>query len=494
MTNLLSVASAPNVIKLDSVEGKKYKGDRLLLQRRYVIARTDAVSLKLRALSQSVDEVTGMFGLRVYRDMLADPDVSAAYWNLVYSILAEELQVNSCIKKETDPDYGTARMVAEFCKANLDGLATPFRDTLEQMLEAIAFAHKIGEVTYKLDTYEGEQRLMLDGITVLPHTATAFVVDEFMRVIGLVARRTTTGYASISTIVNERDIIPRDKFFILTMRAKDGDPRGTSLLRPAWNGYNFKKQVWPEYLLWLINCAVPSLFGFTAPDERDTVKKDETGAVQYDSQNNPIYLTPEEAMAERLAQVRNAYVGAFPHGSDVKWIDSKGTGEPFEKAIGVGGEEITKAILLQTLATREGKHQTRASTATQMSLVDILVWAIKGILCQQIKQDIFRPLLRYNFGEMVARRFMPHTSLGDYERRNWATDSTGASALIPYCYPSQAEWIKEQLGVPVKEDGEEEYVGNLGGSGQTGTTGLPGQLPPPVPGQGRGVPQPGATA
>lgn len=466
-----AVAQKPVIININSARGQRMVAARQSLQRRYVVARNEIFATKLRALGQSVDDVTRIHGLKVYEEMLNDPDVAAAYWYLIYSTLADEITIGPCVKKEDDPNYALAKEISDFCNHNIKNLRKPFRDTLEEMLESIAFGHKVAEVTYKLEDWNGTgAKLQFDTITVLPHTATAFVVDAYMNLFGLIARRTTSGFRSVTTIINEEDIIEREKFFIITMRGRNGDPRGTSLLRPAWNGYNIKRQIWPEYLLFLMNVAIPAIIGFTEEGASEQAKKNKEGDPVYDNTTgNLIYLSPEEAMTESLSNIRNAMAAAFPYGADVKFIESKSNGEAFEKAHNLTGEEITRAILLQTLANRDGKHQTRASTSTQMTIVDILVQAIKGISVNSIKLDLFRPLIRYNYGDAAARTLMPIVSAGDFERRNWSIDATALAVILPFCTRSQAEALKEQAGVPQSEEGDDEYIGPADGKAQPAT-------------------------
>jgi hypothetical protein len=54
-----------------------------------------------------------------------------------------------------------------------------------------------------------------------------------------------------------------------------------------------------------------------------------------------------------------------------------------------------------------------------------------------------------------ALRFAPAVSLGDTERRDWATDATAAVALSPEITDSQWNSVTEQLGLPAALPGEQ---------------------------------------
>jgi hypothetical protein len=79
----------------------------------------------------------------------------------------------------------------------------------------------------------GRDLLQLVAIKPKPPRATAFVVDAYLNVLGLLGAR--PGMVAPSTRGGDRPNSDRDpareKFAIFTFRPKHGDPRGTSILR-----------------------------------------------------------------------------------------------------------------------------------------------------------------------------------------------------------------------------------------------------------------------
>jgi len=119
------------------------------------------------------------------------------------------------------------------------------------------------------------------------------------------------------------------------------------------------------------------------------------------------------------------------------------------------------SLLLQTLATSDSRHNTRAASQTAMTVLDVLVFDIKNIVLEAFKRDVVQRLLEVNKTE-IARRFriteqqvmtlIPKLALGDTERRLWGNEVD----KITSGYSNGEGWIKEsqlpslyrQVGLP----------------------------------------------
>jgi hypothetical protein len=101
--------------------------------------------------------------------------------------------------------------------------------------------------------------LQLRALKVKPIRSVAFVTDAYLNVLGLVGAKPGQTVPAVSDLA-PAEIIPREKFCILSWRPKDGDPRGTSVLRPAYDPWWRKRQTIPEYLKYLAQFAGPSLW------------------------------------------------------------------------------------------------------------------------------------------------------------------------------------------------------------------------------------------
>ena len=406
-----------------------------------------------RTLPQANDDVLRELGGDVYDCMARDPDVSSCLMLLVNMVLADGVQISNAVG-EKDPRHKKGIEVNDFCVFST-GKLKKFRNTLEAMLKnALIFGNKVAEQTYELAPDQNKKRrLILKYLKPKPRKTTAFVVDEFMNVLGLAyVKAGVAGGLSIS--LDGLKILPREKFAVLTLRSEDGDPRGSSSIRSAFNAYNLKTLTYPEYLRFLIQYALASLIAKLPEKAKDEPLRDATGQVTLNPNGSPKLVSASDALAARLNQFRNGTYLIVPHDTEIDPLEVKGEGKAFLSAFTLFGQEITRAILFQTLATREGQHGTRAESQQKMTVLDMLVWWLKGQVAEMIREDILKPLVRYNFGDEAAEELTPVVSLGDSERRDWAIDAAAAVDLGPMVTDSQWTHITRMLSLPDPEKGE----------------------------------------
>lgn len=425
----------------------------------------------LHTLVSSEDEVTKYHSVKAYEQMVTDPKVAKTLNILKISTLGDGVELMPAVP-ETDESYEDALVISEFCDKALKGLKTPLRYTLEQLMDALIYGHKIAEITYKTTEVDGFDGTFLvpEKIKVKAHGVVKFVMDDKKNVVGLTAKAirgikgsdpaapVQTGYKITKgkggePLVNGQPILPRDKFMILTFRGKDNDPRGSSILMPAFQMWHLKTSIWPEYLRYLLLCAIPLLVGFT-PEE--TLVKEILRNPDGTPARDPVTglyqeVNPVEALRDAMLNARNAEVLAVKGGTKIQEIGAQGAGTPFFKAIELFDSQIETAILLQTLATSEGVHQSRAASTMHMSVLDQLVWWLKGIVVDMLVADLLRQIVRFNFGD-DALELTPRATLGDTERREFASDANAIATLYKagYLQPEQLKQADAMLGLAIR--------------------------------------------
>lgn len=419
----------------------------------------------LRALPHPIDDLSTDLGSDIYEKMCLDPQVASALSVLKAGILEDGLSLAPAKDDDTAPDYALAVEIRDEAEAMLDALPTPLDDALWDMLNALAVGNKVAELTYALRPgLAGRELLQLAGLKPKPRERTAFVVDAYGNVLGLLYARPGELSPSLSGALlgqapdparpggatdRENPILPREKFAVLTFRPRDADPRGTSILRPVYAPWWRKWQVVPEYLKYLAQFAGPSLVGYTAPD---AVAVPATAGLVNPDDPSAATLTPEQALLVSLLAFRNASALALPAGSKVDPIQSQGDGSAFTRAIADCNREITRAILTQDLATEEGTHQARAAAQVHQDVLDTLVRQGKKSVVRMLARDILRPWVAYNWGPRAAA-LVPVPSLGTTEEQDKTALMNAVANLqrAGYPHPSQYPAIDQMLGLPVRD-------------------------------------------
>jgi hypothetical protein len=379
----------------------------------------------------------------IYRRMLLSGAVSAPINTLKTGIIEDGLGLRPAIDDRDDPQHDQAVEIAQFCDQNLADLETPIDDVLWDMLDSLALGARVAEKVYTQD----QGTLILRAIKVKPRRSTAFVVDAYMNLIGLLALIPGQGYGVTvgTTIVGDPaktpQLLPTSKFCILSNRPQSNDPRGTSLLRPAYGAWWMLQQVYPEYLKYLAVWATPSLIGTTGEKANEVI--------------NPTTGLKEravDALLNALISFKNNTSLALPFGTVVKEIQATGDGNVFRVAIDILERQITTAILYQTLATMEGQHQSRAASSTHKSTLDTIVRQAKRAVCGMLRRDVLRELVRINFGETAARDLTPIPSLGSVEAPDRAGMLTAVATAYRYGYldDSQKAGLDAELNLPAR--------------------------------------------
>lgn len=430
-------------------------------------------------LSGTPDDLMREFGYQIYDQMSKDPKVHKCIKILKVDSLGDGVDLLPSVS-DSDPNYDTAKKIADFCTYAIKGLRKPLKDTLNQMLDALVYGHKIAEIVYKTEYVEefGGTFLTLDSIKPKPIGLARFVVDNSLNILGIVGTN-KIGQDGVSNNieieqVSSSNIVTRgentfikledgsenlflniDKFMVLTIDAEDDDPRGRSMLRAAFNFWNLKQQIIPELLRFILTCSIPLLIGFTPEDQEGQsapLVRDSAGNIVRDSAGRPIAVNREEAMREALMQARNATTLAVRGGSKVQEVGGTGSGLPFYKSLEMCDSQIEASILLQTLATSEGRYSSRAQSQTHMDTLENLVWDIKKVLADTVTYQLLKPLIKYNFGKEYIK-YLPVVSLGDTERRNFSLDGATVATLysVGYMSEDQKRYTDQMLGLPVRD-------------------------------------------
>lgn len=413
-----------------------------------------------RGLPQYIDDAQRDFGLDIYERMMKDPAVVSSIGALRTLTLSQGPRFLSRVQapSPTKPDpeqqaeYDRAEELRQFVEAMMDHLQEPLEEVLEQMLDFLPYGHTVAEETYE----ERGGRLVLKTLRPKPRSAFAFVVDEYMNLIGLVGAKRGSPMlsSSMASTVSPDDVIPREKFFIISNGATYGDPRGSSVLRPAYNSWYLKQQAWPMYLKFLAQFGTPSICGTLPPDAGDVEVVDAQGQVTLDDDGNPVAMSAAEAMLAKLVAFANGTAVVLEHGSDLNILEPKGDGEAYVKAFDLFDRQITRAVLVATRATMEAEHGSKADSSTAQDILSEITQGIRRKVEVAFFRDVLQPIIRYNFGDEAADGLLcPYMSLSDVAREDVVAVGNMIANLArsEMLHPSQYPGLDVKLGLPERD-------------------------------------------
>lgn len=420
------------------------------------------------ALTQYLDDIQRDVGSRVYEQMQYDAEIAKCIELICISVLGDGVTLSPAVP-ESHPKYKKAQKITRFVGRSFTQYAETAPRTFfyEQLKGALTFGNKAGEITLKDGVGEDRDMLVLRSLKAKPRHSVAYVVTRMLDIIGLIGTQMPTntpdeldlGLIGYDTVPSDRRLlVRRDKFSILSLRTMDGDPRGGSWLRPVYNAYSLKRRAFPEYLRWLMVCAIPTVVGVCAPDAGQTREPlvDGTSGKTVLRDGKTVEATPMQVMANRLAQYRNALAIAIPNGADVKKIEASSDGAPFSTAFDFLNGEIDTGLIFHPLVAREGRFMARAAQAGAMSVFDLLVYWLKMLMCETSVRDICRYLTVENFGE-ENEYLTPTAMMGDTERRDFSKDAMGVAQLAGVNWfadytPAEREEVGRMVGLPARQN------------------------------------------
>ena len=399
-----------------------------------------------KSLPKYVDDITQDFGTEVYQKMLRDPVINACIDSIKLQVLSNQIRFepNAAAPgrgEDPSPEFVKASQIADFVASNIDQLEDSIYLVLEEMLDSIAQGNSVAEQNYELK----DGSILLGSLRVKDRSNYAFVVDEFNRHIGFLYREPGSANQIHSRQLSSDEalkILPREKFFALSYSRRGGDPRGTSILRPAYNAWYLKQAIWPEYLKYISQFANPSLIGKVA--ENAKAEKNDAGEM----------LPATEALVSALENLfQGGTVVGLPHGTEVDPIEVQGDGEAFVTGIDMLNREMVLAILGNVRATLESKHGSRADSETAKDILDNSVLAIVRWLELEIRSQIVRPLVVYNFGQLEADQFCPIVNIASTPNEDlpkvW--DSLSRLFASGYIHSSQLPELDSKYGLPERD-------------------------------------------
>lgn len=384
---------------------------------------------------------------RLRLDSEIESDVSL----LFDSVISDGIEIVSAVTDEEDAEFAEAQEIADFMCIAIETERNLESVVKEMAKSAFYYGVKVGEIVLKYkDDSRVQGKLVLDRINTKPNSATAFVTDKFYNVLGLLgAKRPNQPVVSVSS-VDQDEIIRRDKFLILTFELEDNDPRGLSQVRSLVDDYCEKRLTKEQWKEWRRTSAIPKKVGIT-PEKAEAIQlKDANGNVVLEN-GVPKTVSAQKGLMTALEGYANNSTVVVPFGSDVKQLEVQGTGVQFLKPIQYNDSKMRKVVLGDSLVTGEADKDARAARESSKDVSDIRKQALRTVIENAVRRDVFRLITVVNFGEEKAH-LTPKCFLGDTESTDWATDLTAAKGAGYKFADEHMRVLDAQFGMPPRSD------------------------------------------
>lgn len=408
-------------------------------------------------LSRAFDDAVAQFGVALYEEILRDSAAGACFETIKQGIVADGLRVQPRhtrdprkSAKAQDPKVALAADYAGFVERLVRRLARPVDHTLYEMLDGMGFGSKLAEKVW-MNQPDGEDagRLVLEDIEVRPRSSWAFAVDAFRRVVAIAGRTVDERGVPVAGGAGY-ELIDPEKFLIFTWLPRDGDPRGTSVLRGAYEPWNNKRMLRPLHYKTLYQFGRPRLIHELAPDPVSPFARDAQGNELRDRPR----ITPEQAATAALAKFEAGTFMVVPSGAKTLLVEAKTDGRAFVDGMDWADRQMSLAIMHNTRTLLEATNGSKADSMTSQDVTRQFQAFGRLRLARLVEDQVFYPALSYNFGGAVAEEFCPRATFGSSSREDFAAYATAVAALkkAGYWQDDQLPWIdSELLGVEPRD-------------------------------------------
>lgn len=417
----------------------------------FVVGGYDYYARTIKPLD-TTDRVEKRLTRETIRRMRLDGEIESSIEFLKDAVFSDGLEIVSAILDEEAEDFNESARIADFCREAIKDTVRGCEAVLQEMFTAAFMSGvKTGEIVLKYsERLEG--RLVIDRINPKPNSATAFVTDKFYNVIGMVGAKRAGERPSSAITLSKDEIIPREKFLVLAFELEDNDPRGISKARSTYEDWCDKRITREQWREWRSTSAIPKKVGITPQGAKeiplrnpDGSPKMAGGVVQTES--------PQKNLMNALEGFKNNSTVTAPFGTVIEQLEVTGNGEQFALAWKTQNTGIRKSILGDALATGEADKDARAARQSAMNIVDLKIRNLRNAVCRAFRCDILRLLVLVNFGAEKLH-LTPGASLGDTERRDWATD-LNAARLAGYEFaPEHMPELDAQFGMKPRAEAE----------------------------------------
>lgn len=408
--------------------------------------------------NRNASELLAKHGYDLYRRMLMDSEVDASTDAIVQASTSQSLGVTNPLTIDQD-GYDLVQEVVHFVTLALQYL--PIDDWRKaQIRQALTFGNAVSEIDWEY-AQEGPiaGKIYINQLRLQRPEDYGFVVDRWGEVYG-VAPLNQAGVFPLGNLIPLSDehsnfikgLVPRYKLSVWTWDKASTDPRGTSILIPAYIGWWSKQRAIEEWSCWLGRYAQPSLWATPGPNAVPICVTHPGGA--------QTITQPTEALLQALVKFKSASVLALPYGSELNLIQATGSVEPFLRSIELFDKQITRAILGQHLATGEGDTQSNSASQLHALILRQLIATVRGFMARMITEEILNPLVQANYPDLPQELY-PVLNLGDSDGFPPTVTEIAVLFQSGYFTEDQLPAIDKLLGLPIRTTNARVGAGNL---------------------------------
>jgi hypothetical protein len=399
-------------------------------------------SMNLMVLAKEVNNQRERMTSYVIEAMLDDDAVKPAFDTRKLRALKGPIKFRPSVEDDGDEltdagaDPDEARRAAEFCQDAAKRLPVPLHIWGRDAFNALAFGHKLAEMVVEyVPDGETSGRWTLADLKIKPSWSYHLCTDPNYNLRAVYAQ-TPQGPAYLAM----------DHFVVFTWDARDGDPRGSSILRAAIDPWRRKRRACDSRSKGDDQFGTPSIAHELPPNVPVTTNDPKTGRA----------ISTVDYTNQQLDAFAGGSSFTFGNGGDVKVIESQRDGVQISNSIDNYDRAITRAVLLSPKATMESKHYTQGGGEISDDLISAQANYDGEWFLAILRKQVFWRLLAMNWGPAYADLYTPELSVGAIPLPDFAGNATPIAVLgqAGLLTTSQLTQALRRAGVAPPQPGE----------------------------------------
>lgn len=418
-----------------------------------------------QVLPQYITHLDRDFGIQLWEKMMEDPACRSAVGMRRAAGLADGIRVQASVTKpkpwETDQalvaNAERAAYWASFVERAFGALersGQTIEDVARDLYAGKVYGNRIGEITLDWGPGKDSEWLMPKRVRPIHPKAFAYVVDEFLNILGVVGAEpgdmaTLPQIGRVDGDLSKlKGFEPKERFLIYRNAGLSNDPRGESVLAAAYNYWFAKRLTYPDYLRFLKQFATPSIIGICGPDATDEPVRDNNGQVMIGPDEMPITVTAARKLMSVLASLTGNSALAVPYGTTFEVIKSEGDGKAFTIQDDLCNRAIHTAVNGTDALALPAKNDSQAAKGVGQDVFGLFVSEDKRAI-SAVLTGFARLLVRINGGEDEVP-FAPQVTLSAVEREDRIArgDMYSRMQSAGLLHWSQIPAIMDEVGAP----------------------------------------------
>lgn len=227
--------------------------------------------------------------------------------------------------------------------------------------------------------------------------------------------------------------LPENKFIVHTYKAVSGHPSTAGLIRICAWMYLFKNYSVKDWVTFAEVYGMPIRLG------------------KYDAAATP---DDREALTQAVIQLGTDAAGIISKNTEIEFVSAIKDAKNIHEALAeFCNKEVSKAILGQTLTADVGDRGSYAASQTHNEVRRDLTKADAKALAETLRRCLFRPLVRFNYGDGPNLPWMKYDLSEPEDEEKIA--KVYSMLIKDVGLPVSKKHVYEKFGVPEPEEGEE---------------------------------------